>query len=284
MARRRGTASGYRHSAAGRKTSRKLTKRESENIAKAFFWIFFGWWLILLKLMFWNLPVAIIKAVKKKNRPQQTINNANVNSISQNVYNSPSISKAPSQSQSKKIDKTKQIGWTAAAIGGVFVILFWSSVIVGLNSSSSKNPNTIPTASDLAIISEMVSEEPSKDISVEEIVESTEEPVESKEESVESKAESVEKSIVSEISVKRETSVRREPSVVSRVEQVVNPQPREFTFYLNTKTKVYHTTMCGAASQILPENLRTVTTTLDKIDDTAHEIEQEGYRLCKKCK
>lgn len=92
MARRRGTASRYSHSAAGRRTSRKLTKREQENIAKAFFWIFFGWWLILFKLMFWDLPVAIIKAVSKKNHPQQTVNNANINNINridEVVYNPP---------------------------------------------------------------------------------------------------------------------------------------------------------------------------------------------------
>lgn len=281
MARRRGTASRYSHSAAGRRTSRKLTKREQENIAKAFFWIFFGWWLILLKLLFWDLPVAIIKAVSKKNRPQQTVSNANINNITQNAYNPLSTSKAPSQPQQSKLTQVtnKQVGW---AIIGFFALCITFGIIISSTTPKPARTNVAPV---------IISEEPSKDISVEEIVESAEKPVESeeesiesKEESIESKAESTEKSVVSEVSVKREVSTRREqPSVVSKAEKVVTPQPREFTFYLNTKTKVYHTTMCGAAQQILPENLRTVTTTFDKKDDTAREIEREGYRLCKRC-
>ena len=95
MARRRTT--NYRRSTARRTTSRrrtkhKLTKREGENIGKAIYWIFFGWWLILLKLLFWDLPSAIIKSSKKKSRPQQTANNTNINNINridEVIYNPP---------------------------------------------------------------------------------------------------------------------------------------------------------------------------------------------------
>lgn len=285
MARRRGTASRYSHSAARRRTSRKLTKREQENIAKAFFWIFFGWWLILFKLMFWDLPVAIIKAVKKKNRPQQTANNANINDITQNAYNPPSISKAQPQNK----NKIKYEVFFILIVFGVFVFIIWSVINYG-TPSSRMSPNTIPTASDLAIISEMVSEEPSKDISVEEIVESAEKPVESeeesiesKEESIESKAESTEKSIVSEVSVKREASTKREPSVVSRAEQVVTPQPREFTFILNTESKVYHLYECSAAKRMKSDKKRYVTKTAATKSEAMRQIEAEGYRVCGIC-
>lgn len=70
---------------------------------------------------------------------------------------------------------------------------------------------------------------------------------------------------------------------ISSINQTSNEQVNVYTFTLNTKTKVYHTSGCSAVTKITPDNIKMVTISATTRYQAELELIKDGYRVCEIC-
>lgn len=70
---------------------------------------------------------------------------------------------------------------------------------------------------------------------------------------------------------------------ISSINQTSNEQVNVYTFTLNTKTKVYHTSGCSAVKKITPDNIKMVTIPATTRYQAELELIKDGYRVCEIC-
>lgn len=108
----------------------KMSKKEQKLWGKILFWLFIGWWVYLLKFLFWTVPKWIIKAVKNRKENADTID---INSYSVQSQQKPK----------RKITFQGFVAVSAIFIGGLAII----AIAINAVTSPSKARNVIAESS-----------------------------------------------------------------------------------------------------------------------------------------